>query len=605
MSTPQELISDYFDGTIDADGAARLSAWLSEDPVNARELVRAAMLHQGVRDLLNGRHMLSEPEYVAGGDVMSETMVLPAVQSNDISGDAADDIPLPSPPTWVRPRQTTSGTRRLWSGAAAAAILLTIFGIWVGIKSYGPRDSGFTKLSKSSLPTVLPEPAVVARLMMSLDAKWNGDGPAADGSVRALEMSLASGLVKIQFANGVDVIVQGPARFHPRTGALVTLLDGKLTALVPPDGRGFSVRTATATIIDLGTEFGVAASRSLGTNVEVFRGEIELASAPIQNSSESSSPTSSAKSTAKVGTGGARHIDVTGAVAAIAADPSSFVRKGEFDSRVEAKIAMDARMAAWRASLKSLSADPSLRILYTIDEPAAGVSPDSQTAVLKNHAAAALDRWDIPLTASAAPGQGPGRWPATHCMLFDANLRQRLILPDYPPAPNGQMTVSAWVYARSRRSFATVAKNWADGLFGQFYLGLGEAGNKLIIQAQQENGAHVLATDTEPFPLNSWVHVAAVIDGTKVHLYRDGKERAAAACTGLQPHPDVTAMAIGFKISNDGINPSPSRSGFWDGSIDELAIFHRALSATEIKDLYEVGCFDAGKSPIGSPLGQP
>src|SRR5205085_2640733 len=45
------------------------------------------------------------------------------------------------------------------------------------------------------------------------------------------------------------------------------------------EARGFAVRTASATVVDFGTEFGVEAAADRSTRVEVFRGEVEAKAA--------------------------------------------------------------------------------------------------------------------------------------------------------------------------------------------------------------------------------------------------------------------------------------------------------------------------------------
>ena len=52
---------------------------------------------------------------------------------------------------------------------------------------------------------------------------------------------------------------------------------GKLTGKVEVEtAKGFSVRTPTATVTDLGTEFGVEVSKEGHTTSHVFRGSVRL-----------------------------------------------------------------------------------------------------------------------------------------------------------------------------------------------------------------------------------------------------------------------------------------------------------------------------------------
>lgn len=41
------------------------------------------------------------------------------------------------------------------------------------------------------------------------------------------------------------------------------------------------------------------------------------------------------------------------------------------------------------------------------------------------------------------------------------------------------------------------------------------------------------------------------------------------------------------KLNAGGREPETNTPGFWDGTLDELAVFHRALSPAQILDLFE------------------
>ena len=73
------------------------------------------------------------------------------------------------------------------------------------------------------------------------------------------------------------MIVEGPAQFEVTSRTSVSLDSGKLTAVVPHDITGFTVKTASALIADLGTEFGVDAEPGQ-TYVEVFKGSVRAES---------------------------------------------------------------------------------------------------------------------------------------------------------------------------------------------------------------------------------------------------------------------------------------------------------------------------------------
>ena len=99
-------------------------------------------------------------------------------------------------------------------------------------------------------------------------------------------------------------------------------------------------------------------------------------------------------------------------------------------------------------------------------------------------------------------------------------------------------------------------------------------------------GQEVGVRDTEPLPIGEWQFVAFTLDGSTLRLFRNGREVASAPCIGLtQVAP--AALALGAKLDTAGPTPARSTPGFWDGVLDEVAIFHRALNADQLFTLYE------------------
>jgi hypothetical protein len=106
--------------------------------------------------------------------------------------------------------------------------------------------------------------------------------------------TLSTGLMEIAYDSGAKVILQGPVMYEVESATGGYLSVGKLTAKLEKKSevRGqrsesasqkseignhqFSVRTPTALITDLGTEFGVEVSRQDGTHVCVLQGRVAL-----------------------------------------------------------------------------------------------------------------------------------------------------------------------------------------------------------------------------------------------------------------------------------------------------------------------------------------
>lgn len=78
---------------------------------------------------------------------------------------------------------------------------------------------------------------------------------------------------------------------------------------------------------------------------------------------------------------------------------------------------------------------------------------------------------------------------------------------------------------------------------------------------------------------NTWYHAAVTYDGTTVTLYLNGQLEASAP-RALNTVIDGNGLTFGFR---------PDINAHWTGLIDEVEIFRRALSASEILGIYNAG----------------
>ena len=217
------------------------------------------------------------------------------------------------------------------SNAPIAYLLaMAIVGIGLAIMAVVPVSQA-TKVASQSPSAIerhqplVPKEEIVGRITGMVDCKWDDreTNPHRNSLVSiGQKYTLASGLLEITYDTGAKVILQGPVTYEVESFAGGYLSIGKLTArlekdkkkLPSPDsrrmarldkdhkklpspacGRGaggegglnqsdalhsaaplFAVRTPTAVVTDLGTEFGVEVDMRGGTTSHVFRGEIQV-----------------------------------------------------------------------------------------------------------------------------------------------------------------------------------------------------------------------------------------------------------------------------------------------------------------------------------------
>src|SRR5690606_18619733 len=125
-----------------------------------------------------------------------------------------------------------------------------------------------------------------------------------------------------------------------------------------PGGRGeLIVHTPGATVVDIGTEFGVAVSDEGQTEVHVFEGSVDLSARSSQEAM---------RSPRRLTAGHARQVDRRGTrIDTIDHRELAFVRDTEFDANI--KAAQGSAYHRWLALQYKLRRDPSLVAYYIMD----------------------------------------------------------------------------------------------------------------------------------------------------------------------------------------------------------------------------------------------
>lgn len=148
-----------------------------------------------------------------------------------------------------------------------------------------------------------------------------------------------------------------------------------------------------------------------------------------------------------------------------------------------------------------------------------------------------------------------------------------------------ELTVSAWVKLNSSlTSGLNIVSKWGTGglsyafatnwqsPFNQFYLALERGGPGSDGLAPGDS--FVTSTNAD-FQNGKWTHLAATYKASSVKLYQDGVLMTQTT-SGSIPSSIYQGAAL-LKIGG----------GLWDGAIDEVKLYNRALSSTEIKTLYD------------------
>ena len=156
--------------------------------------------------------------------------------------------------------------------------------------------------------------------------------------------------------------------------------------------------------------------------------------------------------------------------------------------------------------------------------------------------------------------------------------------------PDG-LTVDAWVYPTSQGGAEVIASKWDDptGQWSWIFKRHNDGSGRLRIEIS--SGDHNALGDlggVTALPLNTWSHVAATFDRAtgQIRLYVNGTLDS----EGLANFPGVGISNSATDLLIGAVNGQTTPPGeFFHGSIDELELFNRALTAEEIQSIYFAG----------------
>lgn len=146
---------------------------------------------------------------------------------------------------------------------------------------------------------------------------------------------------------------------------------------------------------------------------------------------------------------------------------------------------------------------------------------------------------------------------------------------------SGSQTWSAWVKPEGVTGLVTImSKSTATDGTTQHRLSINGTGILFTLEGLTTTPS--ITSDT-PAAAGQWFHVVGVYDSadTKIKIFVNGvkKEATASGSAGDSNAP--------FSIGSEFSGASDTANRFFDGIIDDVAIFNRALTDSEVTTLYE------------------
>ena len=157
---------------------------------------------------------------------------------------------------------------------------------------------------------------------------------------------------------------------------------------------------------------------------------------------------------------------------------------------------------------------------------------------------------------------------------FDLDGTVHVRIPDSAALKPAQFTAEAWVFPTGQDlvphtivARGTVSNTWVLRLFRnrpQFW----------------SHGGQVLEVPSA-IPRNEWTHLAISFDGTTKRIYVNGMEAVSKDGLGALVYD---AVAVPMTIGSD--SESNEGSALFNGRLDEVALYNRALAADEVAGIF-------------------
>ncbi|MHA2425834.1 MAG: LamG domain-containing protein, partial [Candidatus Thorarchaeota archaeon] len=155
-----------------------------------------------------------------------------------------------------------------------------------------------------------------------------------------------------------------------------------------------------------------------------------------------------------------------------------------------------------------------------------------------------------------------------------------ILVADTPSvSPTSEISIEAWVKPNSFTNAHFISK-WKEGAatFGTFIVTFNDSGNpRFLLSSDGGVGAPSIASP-DTVSLNTWHHIVATAKGNDyMRLYVNGELKVTNDTIDFNPYDSDSIITIGAR---------PSGSRYFNGTVDQVRIYNRTLSAEQVLALY-------------------
>jgi hypothetical protein len=183
--------------------------------------------------------------------------------------------------------------------------------------------------------------------------------------------------------------------------------------------------------------------------------------------------------------------------------------------------------------------------------------------------------------------QGEARWVEGKIGSgLEIDLSSVVIVPDCDEFKiTDELTLACWAkcsafapeaWQGNSLDFLVCRWNWAQGDNRCYEMLLRSHSPSITVSSDGTDGGASRADAETPFELDQWYNMVGVFDGSKLRIYVDGEEKGSADHAG-----NVFAGEGPMIIGDNNLGSAPDFH--FVGVIDEVAVYNRALSQSEIR----------------------
>ncbi|MDO5582274.1 MAG: LamG-like jellyroll fold domain-containing protein [Planctomycetia bacterium] len=414
----------------------------------------------------------------------------------------------------------------------------------------------FLSLRGEKADPIPKRPTPMVLLEETIDAVWEpGTRPYKRGEETGpCRFVLKSGMIKLRLDNGSEIIAEGPNDLTLHNSKNLFCDKGKLSVSVSKEGIGFEIATPCATIVDLGTKFGVSIDDQ-GVRTDVVQGTVQLTSQKITEP-------------IRLSEGSVAFADRKETIESISFDPQHFIDAANFFKKLfvyheKIKETRRERSSRWLR-------EPALVAFYDFSGNERKAVRNEARHALKIGSEARIHNGKL------AEGSLPG---LSAISLYDRTAR---ISCEIPGNFSGLTLIANVRFDRLRQegNILLAANSYFDKDGSIQWRILPSGSIQLKIRNEKGNRESIFTSD--PFLIEAqpkvWYQLAVSADPQKkkIAFYVDGK--LLSERNWNQPIP----LLIGEADLGNFVNKKSITQCCLEGAIEEFCIFDRALEEAEI-----------------------